>query len=147
MQDNRIAMRIKRPSVHVFCLAVVTALTGCGGATNPDFRLGTDRSGEQIVPANYRADIVDFLKTYLNDPRGIREAAISQPQSRAMDGRQRYVVCVRYNARNANGTYAGASDRLAIFFEGRFDQLMERAGEYCRDATFAPFPELERLSR
>ncbi len=140
-------MRINRLSANALLFAATVALTGCGGATNPDFRLGTDRSGEQIVPANYRADIVDFMKTYLNDPRGIRDAAISQPQSRSMDGRQRYVVCVRYNPRNANGGYAGVSDRLAIFFEGRFDQLMERAGEFCRDATYTPFPELERLTR
>jgi hypothetical protein len=140
-------MKINRSSANAVLLAAMVALTGCGGATNPDFRLGTDRSGEQIVPVNYRADILEFLKTYLNDPRGVREAAISQPQSRSMDGRQRYVVCVRYNPRNASGGYAGVSDRLAIFFEGRFDQLMERAGEFCRDATFTPFPELERLAR
>ena len=140
-------MRRVRLSVHAALLIIASAMAGCGGATNPDFRLGTDRSGEQIVPVNYRADILEFLKTYLNDPRGVREAAISQPQSRSMEGRQRYVVCVRYNPRNASGGYAGVSDRLAIFFEGRFDQLMERAGEFCRDATFTPFPELERLSR
>lgn len=140
-------MRIIRPSVFALCLAALAAVTGCGGGTNSDFRLATDRSGEQIVPANYRADIANFLKTYLNDPRGIREAAITQPQSRSMDGRQRYVVCVRYNARNAVGGYSGASDRLAIFYEGRFDQLMERAGDFCRDAVYAPFPELERLAR
>lgn len=128
-------------------LVAALALTGCGGGGNPDFRLATDRSGEQIVPANYRADIADFLKTYLNDPRGIREAAIGQPQSRMMEGRQRYVVCVRYNARITGGKYGGVSDRLAIFYEGRFDQLMERAGEYCRDTSYAAFPEIERLTR
>jgi len=64
-----------------------------------------------------------------------------------MAGWPRYIVCVRYNARATNGTYGGASDRLAIYVDGRFDQFEEKPRDLCSGAAYKPFPELEHLTR
>jgi hypothetical protein len=58
----------------------------------------------------------------------------------------RYVVCVRFDAKGSDGAYAGVREHLAIFLAGKLDQ-MGQAREQCRDANYQPFPELERLRR
>lgn len=121
----------------------VAALGGCAGPP-PEMHFSSDRN-PQIYPSNYRTDTLSFMRTYLNNPSQVREAAISEPVLRTLGGRERYVACLRYNARDSANRYTGTSDRLAVFFEGRFDQLVEKAAELCSGATFAPFPELERL--
>jgi hypothetical protein len=100
-----------------------------------------------IEPANYKEETLAFLRTYLNDPTGVRDAAISQPVLKAVSGQTRYAACVRYNAKKSNGEYAGSKDRIAVFVSGRFDTLIETVRDQCKDANYEPFPELERLSR
>ena len=98
------------------------------------------------MPANYRAEIIAYQRSYLNDPTGIRGAAISQPALKNLGNTERYIVCVRFNAKNPNGAYAGLRDHLAIFLAGKLDQ-MGPTREQCKDAAYEPFPELERLTR
>jgi hypothetical protein len=98
-------------------------------------------------PVSYRADITAFMRTYLNDPSRIRDAAVTEPELKTFDGVNRYVVCVRYNARRSNGQYAGARDSLVLFIDGRLDRIVDNARETCKNAAYQPFPELERLTR
>lgn len=121
-------------------LALLTASCASGGR---------DRSDEaaNVFPAGYKADLLAFLRTYLNDPTNVREAAVSEPVLRPLGADTRYVACLRYNARDTVGKYSGARDRLAVYHRGRFDRLIENAREQCKDATYMPFPELERLTR
>ena len=97
-------------------------------------------------PDNYRAEILAYQRSYLNDPTGIRSAAISQPALRSVGNLERYVVCVRFNAKGPAGAYTGVREHLAIFLAGKLDQ-MGVTREQCKDATYEPFPELERLKR
>lgn len=127
----------------VAVMALVIGLGGCA-VPDPEINFRSDQA-PQIFPANYRADILSFMRTYLNNPSQVRDAAVTEPTQRSIGGRQRYVACLRYNARNSAGRYTGVSDRLAVFFEGRFDQLIERAAEHCSGAAYTPFPELEQL--
>jgi hypothetical protein len=46
-------------------------------------------NAEQPFPANYRPEILAFLKTYLNNPAGVHEAAIAAPVQRTVGGRAR----------------------------------------------------------
>jgi hypothetical protein len=60
------------------------------------------------------------------------------------------VACVRYNARNSDGKYLGSKDGAAIYVAGKLDRFFDTPRDMrdlCKDATFAPFPELERLTR
>ena len=59
----------------------------------------------------------------------------------------RYVVCVRFNHKKRGGGYAGVKDIAAVFMVGRFDHFVDKAQEPCAGATYAPFPELQKLSR
>ena len=102
--------------------------------------------GVNIFPDRYRAEIISYQRTYLNDPTGIRSAAITPPTMRKVGSVERYVVCVRFNAKAAGGTYSGVRDHMAIFLAGKLDQ-MAATREECRDAAYEPFPELERLTR
>ena len=59
---------------------------------------------------------------------------------------ERYVVCVRFDAKGPTGAYTGLRDHLVIFLAGKLDQ-MGPTREACKDAVYEPFPELERLRR
>jgi hypothetical protein len=122
---------------------LVALLTGCTGSA----QRAELEARVNVAPTQYKADIIAFLRTYLNDPSRIRDAAISEPVLKAVGTDNRYVVCLRYNARSLNGSYPGARERLAVFTSGRFDRIIENAREHCKDVALAPFPELERLTR
>jgi len=104
-------------------------------------------------PANYRAEILAYLKSFLNDPTAIREAFITEPtltivSTSTMSGiTQRYLVCLRFNAKNSIGRYEGSRDRVVAFLSGRLDTMAPARGEQCKDVSWAPFPELEQLKR
>jgi hypothetical protein len=98
-------------------------------------------------PANYKADILGAMHAYLNDPTGIRDAGITEPAIKPVEKNRRYVVCVRFNAKKPGKDYGGTKEIAAVFMVGRFDRFVEKAKEECADVTYAPFPELEKLSR
>ena len=109
----------------------------------------TDDRGvsSQPFPRNYRAEVLAFLKTYLNDPVGVRDAVIADPVERTVGGRLRYVVCLRFSARDADGGYREPRERGILFVDGRLDRIMENAAEPCAGAAYAPFAELGKLTR
>jgi hypothetical protein len=100
-----------------------------------------------IVPANYKPDILAAMHAYLNDPTGIREPGITEPALKSVGNSTRYVVCLRLNAKKARKDYAGVREIAAVFVAGRFDRFVDPAKEACAGVTFAPFPELGKLSR
>jgi len=131
-------------------LLLVLALAACGKTLD---ELSSDQrraawTAANVYPADYRTELVAYLRTYLNDPTGIREAAISEPALKPVGAGDRYVVCVRFNPkRGGGGGYAGLKDHLVIYAGGKLDRYLEAAGESCKDAVYAAFPELERLTR
>jgi len=128
-------------------LAIVL-LSACGGVKDWPHQQGVVRGEANVYPDNYKADILAFLRTYLNDPTQVRGAAISEPALKlGAAGENRYAVCVRFNARKAGGAYEGSKDRLVYFLAGRLDTMIEAKREQCAGATYQPFPELERLTR
>jgi len=126
-------------------------LVGCStdiGPTPADIRAQWD--AQNAVPTHYKSDLLAFLRTYLNNPEHIRGAAVSSPQLKTVGPGQRYVTCVRYNARDNNSHYAGPKDGAAIYVSGKLDHFVDQpqaVKALCKDAVFAPFPELERLTR
>lgn len=108
---------------------------------------GDRTEGQQMLPVNYRTELVAFMRSYLNDPTGIREAAIAEPVMRTVGGRLRYVTCVRYSARDNGKEYLPVRDRAVLYVDGRLDRLIEEGAEICAGANYAPFPELEKITR
>ena len=136
----------------VRCLAILllpVALAACAG--NPESRSisFTDDRGvsDQPFPNNYRSEILAFMRTYLNNPAGVRDAAMAEPVQRSVGGRQRYVSCLRYAAREADGSARGVGERAVVYVDGRLDRLQENATELCAGSAYAAFPELEKLTR
>jgi len=117
--------------------AVAMALVACTSDKK-------DNVDPNIFPTNYKQEILDTLSRTLDDPTNVRDAAISDPM---LSGgkEQRYTVCVRYNARNAGRQYVGSTDRIAYFYGGHLNQLVEATKEQCGKAAYKPFPELEKL--
>ena len=112
--------------------------------------MGGGDSDIHAFPDNYKSDILGAMHAYLNDPSGIRDAAIATPVLKDVPASgTRYIVCLRFNGKQSNGTYAGDQQIAAVFLAGRFDEFVDAktAHEPCGGAAYAPFPELERLKR
>jgi hypothetical protein len=125
-------------------LGLTLLLTACahqpGGGGDDDVN---------AYPANYKAEIMAGMHAYLNDPTGIRDAAITEPalKSTGMVGPNRYMVCVRFNPKQSATVYDGTRDVAAVFLAGRFDRFIDTPKQQCGDAVYTPFPELQKLSR
>jgi hypothetical protein len=129
----------------VLLVALLTA--GCFGSYT--YERDEAIKANSVFPANYRTEIVALMRTYLNDPTGVRDASVSEPALRTMDGIPRYFSCVRYNAKKTGGQYAGMRDSMVLFRSGRLDRIVdnEMARAQCKEAAYVPFPELQAMSR
>jgi len=87
------------------------------------------------------------MKTYLNNPVGVRDAAMADPVMRDVNGKMRYVTCLRYSARESDGSYREPRERAVLFVNGRLDRMIEKSGELCSGVALTPFPELEKMTR
>jgi hypothetical protein len=125
------------PRLLLFAFAL--ALSACAGARNREVR--------DPRPENYKPDILAMLHVYLRDPTQIRDAAASEPTPVLVGTTNRYVVCLRFNAKKSGGEYAGLKQYMAIFVAGRLDQMVEAKPEQCAAADYQPFPEAEKLTR
>ncbi len=127
------------------------ALGGCATEVGPSAsELKASWDAQNVYPQGYQRDLLTFLHTYLNDPTHIRSAAVSQPQLKYIGPGERYIACVRFDARNTDGKYLGSKDGAAIYVAGKLDRFVDapkEVRELCKEATFSPFPELERLTR
>lgn len=124
-------------------------LAACAASEESRSITYTDDRGvaSQPFPKNYRGEVLAFLKTYLNNPVGVRDAGMAEPVERVVGGRQRYVVCLRFSARESDGDYREPRVRGMLFVDGRLDRIIENAAEPCAGAAFAAFPDLEKLTR
>ncbi|HMG80792.1 MAG TPA: hypothetical protein VK591_19055 [Xanthobacteraceae bacterium] len=123
-------------------------LGACAGHHRQSDASGEDE-GVNAYPTNYKTDILAAMHAYLNDPSAIRDASISEPamKSESVFSHQRYMVCLRFNPKKTATVYEGMREVAAVFVGGRFDQFIETPKDLCAGATYAPFPELEKLAR
>ncbi len=159
--------------VSVALLLVACALTGCSSTPSDEptpAEREAIRQSQNVFPQHYKADIIAFMRNYLNEPTGVRGAGVSQPQVKNLSTGARYASCVRYDARNASGRYMGVKTALVVFISGRLDRFTDtplhrqvpqdpdtrdpsqtaqaiEVRDACKDAVYAPFPELEKLTR
>jgi hypothetical protein len=130
-------------------LLLPIALAACASSDEVKSITFTDDRGvsNQPFPNNYRAEILAFMKTYLNNPVGVRDAVVAEPVQRTIGGRLRYVTCLRFTAREADGSYREPRERAVLFVDSRLDRVIENASEPCAGLAYAPFPDLEKLTR
>lgn len=123
-------------------------LAACAGEGPGSMTYTDDRgTANQPYPANYKPELLAFMKTYLNNPVGVKEAVLAEPVQRTVGGRLRYIVCLRYNAKDSGGKYLGLRERAVLYVDARLDRIIDDAGDVCAGAVYAPFPELEQMTR
>jgi hypothetical protein len=134
---------------RVAILLLPVALAACAGGDEVRSITYTGDRGvaNQPFPNNYRPELLAFMKTYLNNPAGVRDAALAEPVQRTVGGRLRYVTCLRFTPRESDGSYRELRERAVLYVDGRLDRIIEKAGEPCAGAVYAPFPELEKMTR
>ena len=130
---------MSRPAANWFAIAIIAStLAACTGTKDvPD--------NPNIFPAEFKQEILSTMSRTLFDPTNVRDAYISDPVLSPVGKDQRYTACVRYNARDAYHQYEGSTDRVAYFYGGHLNQLIEASPEQCGKAAYKPFPELEKL--
>jgi hypothetical protein len=139
-----------RTSVKLAAIVLLPiALAACAGSDDSKIVSYTADRGvsDQPYPNNYRTELLSFMKTYLNNPVGVHDAAMADPVQRTVGGRLRYVSCLRYSARESDGSYRGPRERAIVYVDGRLDHVAEDAGETCAGVVYAPFPDLEKMTR
>ena len=141
-----------RWGVAMAALAAVLAVGGCAsddvGPSPAELRAEWD--AQNVYPQNFKTDLLDFLRTYLNDPSNVRNGGVSQPVLMDVGPGKRYVVCVRYDARDAQGHYGETKIGAATYVSGKLDRFIDaklQVKRMCKDAVFASFPELAKLTR
>ena len=117
-------------------VSVAVALGGCATEIGPSTsELKAHWDAENVFPQNYRQDLLAFLRTYLNDPSHVRGASVSQPQLKYIGPGDRYVACVRFNARNSDGKYVGIKRRCGDLRVGQARSLLRHPeGRYASSA-------------
>lgn len=130
------------------CAAILMlplALAGCFGSDGD--RAALVDAGPQPFPDNFRTDTLAVMRSYLNNPVGVRDASMADPVIRQVGGRPFYVSCLRFTPRETDGSYKAMRERAVLFVNGRADRVLDRAGELCAGAVYTPFPELEKMTR
>ena len=109
-----------------------------------------------MPPANYKADILAFMRAYLNDPSNVRNAGVSPPALKTLpdDPGERFISCLRYNAKKSDGVYAGNKTGIVVYGSGKLDRFIEAQKDtqkivhaVCDNVALEPFPELQQLAR
>ena len=142
-------MRVRISARITAILLMASALAACAGSDDGKPITFTDDRGvaNQPYPNNYKAEILAFMKTYLNNPVGVHDAAMAEPVQRTIGGRLRYVSCLRFTPRESDGSYGQLRERAILYVDGRLDRLVENAGDACAGADYAPFPDLQTMKR
>ncbi|GLR83321.1 hypothetical protein [Bradyrhizobium iriomotense] len=134
----------KRVGVLVLPLLLAACFGSDGGRPSLD---DGGSSAPQPFPDNFRSEALAIMHSYLNDPVGVRDAAMADPVMRTVGGRPFYVSCLHFTPRESDGSYRAMRERAIVYVNGRADRVAERVGELCAGAVYAPFPELEKMMR
>ena len=109
-----------------------------------------------VPPAHYKADIIAFMSAYLNNPTNVRNAGVSAPALKTLPGDpgERFISCLRFNAKNSDGVYAGTKTGIVVYGSGKLDRFIDPQKEtqkivqaVCDKVALDPFPELQQLAR
>ncbi len=142
-------LRVGTSAKFAAMLLLPIALAACAGSDESRSITYTDDRGvsNQPFPNNYKGEILSFMKTYLNNPVGVRNAVMAEPIQRVVGGRLRYVSCLRFSPRDSDGNYAEPRERAILYVDGRLDRIIENASEPCAGVVDAPFPDMEKMTR
>lgn len=140
-------MALGRLSRLAAILLLPLMLAACLGDNGGASFMADPSGAPQPFPQNYRTEVLAFMRTYLNNPQGVRNAAMAEPVQRRISGRLMYISCLRFTPRESDGSYGAPRESAVLYVDGRLDRLIDRAGDLCTGAVYASFPELEKMTR
>ncbi len=125
----------------VLLSALAAAAAACTNDKTPKL------ADSNAFPARYKEEIIESLRSIFqkNDTATVADAMISDPVLRSVDNEQHYAACVRYTAHGTIYNIVANAERIAYFYGGHLNQLVEATKEECGNAAYKPFPELNQL--
>jgi hypothetical protein len=129
---------------HAASLFLLSALAAAIAACAPD---KVSKVETNIVPTHYKEEIIETLKKVFtgNGTTSVSNAMISDPVLRPVGKEQHYTACVRYTAHDSAFNLTTNADRIAFFYGGHLNQLIEASQEQCGNAAYKPFTELDKV--
>lgn len=126
---------------------IAGVLGGCSSGLDLGFSKKAEpaQADANAFPAQYRAEIAAFMRTYLDNPTKVRDALISVPALKPFSGAPRYVACLRYNPRDNANRYTGNQENIAVFLGGRLNQFLPADLALCANVAYQRFPEIENM--
>ena len=123
-----------------FLLVLAFSLGGCAPHSRAEIE-AENEAALNTFPNDYQSDVLRLLRTSMNDPK-FHDASVSEPILKPIGGAvSRYVVCVRFNDQNDAGAHQHINDKLAIFFRGNVNQLIDADANQCGSVTYKPLAE------
>jgi len=118
--------------------AFAMALAACSSDSKPE--------NPNLFPTNYKKEIIDTLIKLFKDNETIKVsgAFVSDPVLRPVGKEQLYTACVRYTSHGVTPGEIGNAVRIAYFYGGHLNQLVEASKDQCGNAAYKPFPELDK---
>jgi hypothetical protein len=127
-----------RTTSLLLSLSLLLGACGHNPPTDPE-------SSINVYPANYKSEILAGMHAYVKNPTGIRDAVISEPALKSTGSVTLYIACLRYNPKKNATEYSGTKEIAAIFISGRLDRFVDIPKDECAGASYAAFPELQKL--
>jgi hypothetical protein len=119
--------------------AVGATLLGFALAHCSSFNPGPPRVDPNVFPANYNATVLTSLQTNPYGFVGAISADLSPPVLKPFGTDSRYVVCLRAAGPNWR------KEKMVVFYGGEINQFVDATEEACKDAVYAPLPELPAM--
>jgi hypothetical protein len=142
-------LTIRRAWALVAILLLAPGRGGCSGSDLSGFSFGREKSAPQVdpnlFPAEYKQELAAFMRTYLTNPRQVRDAYVGTPALKPVAGKPQYVTCVRYNPRDSENKYEGNTQKLVIFLAGKLNQFLPDDPQLCTGLAYQRFPEIESM--
>lgn len=107
--------------------------------------LGEKKIEENVYPVDYKVRIKEWLALQVADPKSIRDAYIAEPALKARGAVTRYIVCLKFDAKDGSGQYQGNKEFAAFYYAGQITQIVEATREMCENALYRPYPEIEKM--
>jgi hypothetical protein len=133
------------PWVAIVLAGAISACASYSDEPTPEAQRA-DWEARNAYPQNYKSEVVSYMRIYLNDPGSIRDAFISPPELKPMGLGNRFMSCLRFGSMNPSAGAGNGTDHVVVFVGGKLDSFREAKGQ-CANAAYAPFPELEHMTR
>jgi|SRR6516164_6572703 hypothetical protein len=119
-----------RALLACYLAALLATSAGCSQFGKPE------QVEPNIYPANYKADLLAYLRKNPDDLVNASATYISTPTLKQLGSESRYFVCMRIDGQN------GRKEKFVVFFSGLINQFVDATTEQCGAAAYQPFPEL-----